>query len=166
MQRDDYFRISKMPLLIGGATTCACTRPSRSRRTTKARWSMCPMPRARFAWRRACCPRRRGELLDDLKPDYDRIRTQHANKKALPMVPREARANKTPDRLGRLRAEDADVHRPAHVQELRSHGTCQLHRLGPLLPDLGSGRALPAILNDEIVGESGRRVFADGQPML
>lgn len=55
MQRDDYFRVKKIPLLIGGAPHRACIPRSRSRRTMKVRWSTCPMPRARSAWRRTSC---------------------------------------------------------------------------------------------------------------
>ena len=40
------------------------------------------------------------------------------------------------------------------------------HRLGPLLPDLGPRRPLPAILDDAVVGEQARKVFADAQALL
>ncbi|VWX59236.1 conserved hypothetical protein [Burkholderiales bacterium 8X] len=46
------------------------------------------------------------------------------------------------DRLGRLPAAGAQVHRPPRVPQLRPGRTRPLHRLGSVLPDLGPGRAL------------------------
>jgi 5-methyltetrahydrofolate--homocysteine methyltransferase len=38
-----------------------------------------------------------------------------------------------------------------------------VHRLGPVLPDLGPGRRFPDILRDEVVGHEAQRVFSDGK---
>jgi methanogenic corrinoid protein MtbC1 len=46
------------------------------------------------------------------------------------------------DRLGRLHAAGAEVHRPARVPQLRHRRARRLHRLGPALPDLGPRRPL------------------------
>ncbi len=98
MQRDDYFRVKKIPLLIGGATTSRVHTavkiapnyegpvvyvPDASRSVSVASNLLSDEGAAKY--------------LDELKSDYDRIRTQHANKKATPMVSlAQARANKTP----------------------------------------------------------------------
>ena len=145
MQRDDYFRIKKIPLLIGGATTSRVHTavkiaphyegpvvyvPDASRSVSVASSLLSDEGAAKY--------------LDDLKSDYDRIRDQHANKKAQPMVTlAEARANKTkidwagyqpvkPKFIGRRVFKNFDLER-----------TGELHRLGAVLPDLGSGRPLP-----------------------
>ncbi|RWA49865.1 hypothetical protein AU476_29600 [Cupriavidus sp. UYMSc13B] len=55
MQRDDYFRVKKIPLLIGGATTSRVHTAVKIAPNYEARWCTCRMPRARSAWRRACC---------------------------------------------------------------------------------------------------------------
>ena len=55
MQRDPHFRMLKIPLLIGGATTVA--RPYRSQdraSITTGRWCMCRTLRARYRWRNRC----------------------------------------------------------------------------------------------------------------
>ncbi|MDR8859523.1 hypothetical protein FEP87_05830 [Burkholderia multivorans] len=47
------------------------------------------------------------------------------------------------DRLGELHAGEAEVHRPPRIQELRPERTRELHRLGSVLPDLGSRGPVP-----------------------
>ena len=99
MQRDEHFRIKKIPLLIGGATT------SRVHTAVKIaphyEGPVVYVPDASrsvgvcsdLLSRRA----RRSAYIAELKADYERVREQHANKKATPLVTlAEARANKTP----------------------------------------------------------------------
>ena len=96
MQRDDHFRLKMIPLLIGGATTSRVHTavkiaphyegpvvyvPDASRSVSVASSLLSDDGAARY--------------LDELKTDYERIRLQHANRKALPMVTlAEARANR------------------------------------------------------------------------
>lgn len=97
MQRDTYFRDKQTPLLIGGATTSRVHTavkiaphydgpvvyvPDASRSVSVASSLLSDDGAKKY--------------LEDLKTDYERIRTQHANRKATPMVTyAEARANKT-----------------------------------------------------------------------
>ena len=106
------------------------------------------------------------KYLDELKSDYERIRDQHANRKAQPMVTlAEARANKTkvdwagyqpvkPKFIGRRVFKNYDLNEPRSTSTELFFQTWDL--AGPY----------PAILNDEIVGESARRVFSDAKSML
>ena len=142
MQRDDYFRVKKIPLLIGGATTSRVHTavkiaprydgpvvyvPDASRSVSVASSLLSDEGATKY--------------LDELKADYDRIRVQHANKKATPMVTlAEARANKTKVDWASYPAGQAEVHRPPPVQELRSERSRELHRLGPVLPRRGTSR--------------------------
>ncbi|MFM8760872.1 MAG: dihydropteroate synthase, partial [Polynucleobacter victoriensis] len=96
MQRDDYFRGKKMPLMIGGATTSRVHTavkiaphyegpvvyvPDASRAVSVASGLLSDDGAKKF--------------IDDLNAEYDRIRDQHANKKQLPTISlEEARANK------------------------------------------------------------------------
>ncbi|NPT58522.1 methionine synthase [Paraburkholderia sp. 5N] len=168
MQRDDYFRIKKIPLLIGGATTSRVHTavkiaphyegpvvyvPDASRSVSVASSLLSDEGAAKY--------------VDDLKADYDRIRDQHANKKALPMVTlAEARANKTkvdwagyqpvkPKFIGRRVFKNFDLNELANYIDW-----------GPFFQTWDLAGPYPAILNDEIVGESARRVFSDGKSML
>ncbi|RAR67055.1 methionine synthase (B12-dependent) [Paraburkholderia unamae] len=168
MQRDDYFRIKKIPLLIGGATTSRVHTavkiaphyegpvvyvPDASRSVSVASSLLSDEGATKF--------------IDDLKTDYDRIRDQHANKKATPLVTlEEARANKTkidwanfqpvkPKFIGRRVFKNFDLNELANYIDW-----------GPFFQTWDLAGPYPQILNDEIVGESARKVFSDAKSML
>ncbi|WP_340527074.1 methionine synthase [Cupriavidus necator] len=168
MQRDDYFRVKKIPLLIGGATTSRVHTavkiapnyegpvvyvPDASRSVSVASSLLSDDGAARY--------------LDDLKTDYDRIRTQHANKKATPMVTlAQARANKTP-----IDWSSYVPPRPKFIgrRVFRNYDLAELANYidwGPFFQTWDLAGKFPDILNDEIVGESARKVFSDGKAML
>ncbi|AUT67116.1 methionine synthase (B12-dependent) [Paraburkholderia hospita] len=168
MQRDDYFRVKKIPLLIGGATTSRVHTavkiaphyegpvvyvPDASRSVSVASNLLSDEGATKY--------------LDELKSDYDRIRDQHANKKALPLVTlAEARAKKAkidwsgyqpvkPKFIGRRVFKNFDLSELANYIDW-----------GPFFQTWDLAGPYPAILNDEIVGESARRVFSDAKSML
>ncbi len=168
MQRDDYFRIKKIPLLIGGATTSRVHTavkiaphyegpvvyvPDASRSVSVASSLLSDEGAAKY--------------IDELKNDYDRIRDQHANRKATPLVTlEEARANKTkidwagyqpvkPKFIGRRVFKNFDLNELANYIDW-----------GPFFQTWDLAGPYPAILNDEIVGESARKVFSDAKSML
>ncbi|CAG2149507.1 methionine synthase [Cupriavidus numazuensis] len=168
MQRDDYFRVKKIPLLIGGATTSRVHTavkiapnyegpvvyvPDASRSVSVASSLLSDEGAAKY--------------LDDLKTDYERIRVQHAGKKATPMVTlAEARANKTPiDWSGYVPPKPKFIGR----RVFRNYDLAELANYidwGPFFQTWDLAGKFPDILNDEIVGESARRVFSDGKAML
>ncbi|UIF86390.1 methionine synthase [Cupriavidus sp. UYPR2.512] len=168
MQRDDYFRVKKIPLLIGGATTSRVHTavkiapnyegpvvyvPDASRSVSVASSLLSDEGAAKY--------------LDDLKTDYDRIRTQHANKKATPMVTlAQARANKTPiDWSSYVPPKPKFIGR----RVFRNYDLAELANYidwGPFFQTWDLAGKFPDILNDEIVGESARKVFSDGKAML
>ncbi|MFJ1210512.1 methionine synthase [Burkholderia pyrrocinia] len=168
MQRDDYFRVKKIPLLIGGATTSRVHTavkiaphyegpvvyvPDASRSVSVASSLLSDEGATKY--------------LDELKSDYERIRDQHANRKAQPMVTlAEARANRTkvdwagytpvkPKFIGRRVFKNYDLNELANYIDW-----------GPFFQTWDLAGPYPAILNDEIVGESARRVFSDAKSML
>ncbi|TPQ29379.1 MULTISPECIES: methionine synthase [Cupriavidus] len=168
MQRDDYFRVKKIPLLIGGATTSRVHTavkiapnyegpvvyvPDASRSVSVASSLLSDEGAAKY--------------LDDLKTDYERIRVQHAGKKATPMVTlAQARANKTPiDWSGYVPPKPKFIGR----RVFRNYDLAELANFidwGPFFQTWDLAGKFPDILNDEIVGESARRVFSDGKAML
>jgi 5-methyltetrahydrofolate--homocysteine methyltransferase len=168
MQRDDYFRERQTPLLIGGATT------SRVHTAVKiAPHYEGPVVYVPDASRSVSVAQ---SLLSDeaathyiasLKTEYARVREQHANKRAHPLVSlAQARANKPaiqwngylapkPKFIGRRLFKNFDLAEIAkYIDWQPFFQTWDLH--GPF----------PAILSDSVVGESATRVFADGQAML
>ena len=168
MQRDEYFRTKQIPLLIGGATT--------SRVHTAVKVSphydgpVVYVPDASRSVN-TCSDLLSDEkaeaFLAEIRADYERVRDQHANKKAVQLVTlAEARANKTPiDWATTLPPAPKFIGR----RVFRNYDLAELAPCmdwGPFFQTWDLAGAYPAILNDEVVGESARRVFADGQAML
>jgi len=167
MHKDDHFRIKKIPLLIGGAT---CSRvhtavkiaphydgpvvyvPDASRSVGVAQSLLGDGAEA---------------FLQEVSADYDKVRTQHANKKQTPMwTLAQARANRTaidwtsfkptpPRALGRRVFKNFDLSELVPYMDW-----------GPFFQTWDLAGRYPTILKDEIVGEEATRVFADGQAML
>jgi 5-methyltetrahydrofolate--homocysteine methyltransferase len=165
MQRDPYFRDRKIPLLIGGATTSRAHTavkiaphyegpviyvPDASRSVSVAQSIMSPETRDAY--------------LADIVTDYQRIREQHANKKALPMVTLEqARANKA--KLSFAPAKPKFIGR----REFRNVDLATIARYidwGPFFQTWDLAGPYPAILKDPVVGEAAAKVFEEGQALL
>ena len=97
MQRDPYFRGLKMPLLIGGATT------SRAHTAVKIAQNydgpvvyVADASRSVSVAQSLLTPQQRDAYIAEIAVDYERIRVQHANKKAVPLLTlAQARENRT-----------------------------------------------------------------------
>ncbi|TMH03026.1 MAG: methionine synthase, partial [Betaproteobacteria bacterium] len=168
MQRDEFFRVKKIPLLIGGATT------SRVHTAVKiAPHYDGPVVYVPDASRSVgvcsdlLSDERATKFLDELKADYTRVREQHANKKATPLVTlAQARANKTP-------IDWASYEPPAPKflgrRLFKNYDLAELSACidwGPFFQTWDLAGRFPEILRDEIVGDSATRVFSDGKRML
>mgnify|MGYP002628330525 CR=1 FL=1 len=167
MQKDDHFRIKKIPLLIGGATT--------SRVHTAVKISPNYDGPVVYVPDASRCVNVAQSLLSDqaeqyiteLNNDYDRVRLQHANKKQIPMWPlAKARANKTsiewtsyvpcrPKFLGKRYFKNFDLSELARYIDW-----------SPFFQTWDLAGSFPSILKDEVVGEEAVRVYADGRRML
>jgi len=168
MQRDEHFRVKKIPLLIGGATT------SRVHTAVKiAPHYEGPVVYVPDASRSVgvcsdlLSDERAAKYLDDLRADYEKVRQQHANKKQTPLVSlAQARANKTPI--------DWAAYEPTKPKFIgrrlfRNYDLGEIAQCidwGPFFQTWDLAGPFPAILTDEVVGESARRVYSDGQRML
>lgn len=168
MQKDDYFRLRKIPLLIGGATT------SRVHTAVKiAPHYDGPVAYVPDASRSASVAQNLlGEdaphYVAELHEDYERVRRQHAHKKGAVLWPLErARAN-------RLQLDWGGGYTPPVPGFIgrRVVRRIALEQLVPLIDwapffqvwDLAG--KYPDILDDEVVGSEARRVFGDAQAML
>jgi 5-methyltetrahydrofolate--homocysteine methyltransferase len=165
MQRDPWFRDRRIPLLIGGATT------SRAHTAVKiAPHYEGPVVYVPDASRSVSVGQSlvtadvRDDYVAEIAQDYERIREQHANKKALPMVSLEqARANKAqlafapvkPKFVGRRVFKSVDLGLLARYIDW-----------GPFFQTWDLAGPYPAILTDEVVGEAATKVFEEGQAML
>jgi 5-methyltetrahydrofolate--homocysteine methyltransferase len=168
MQRDDYFRIRKIPLLIGGAT---CSRVHTAVKISPHYEG--PVVYVPDASRSVgvcsdlLSDERATAYIAELRADYDKVRQQHANKKATPLVTlAQARANKTPIAWDGYQAPQPKfigrrVFRNYDLDEI-----AQCIDWAPFFQTWDLAGAYPAILTDDIVGESARRVQSDGKRML
>jgi 5-methyltetrahydrofolate--homocysteine methyltransferase len=169
MQRDPYFRETKMPLLIGGATT------SRAHTAVKIDpqydGPVVYVPdasRSVSVAQSLLTPEQRDQYIGEIAQDYERIRHQHANKKAVPMLTLEqARANKA--RLS-FTGECAPV-KPSFIgrRVLKNVDLATLAQYidwGPFFQTWDLAGPFPAILKDEVVGEAASKVFEEGQELL
>ncbi len=168
MQRDDYFRIRKIPLLIGGAT---CSRVHTAVKIAPHYEG--PVVYVPDASRSVgvcsdlLSDERASKFIADLNADYDRVREQHANKKVTPLVTlAAARANKalmdwagyTPPRprfVGRRAFKNYDLGELAACIDW-----------GPFFQTWDLAGKFPDILRDEVVGHEAQRVFSDGKRLL
>ncbi|MEN3276123.1 MAG: 5-methyltetrahydrofolate--homocysteine methyltransferase [Massilia sp.] len=165
MQRDPWFRERGIPLLIGGATT------SRAHTAVKIAphydGPVVYVPdasRSVSVGQSLLTEETREQYMAEIKLDYERIRDQHANKKALPMLSLEdARANKAkldyapvkPKFIGRRVFRNVDLGTLARYIDW-----------GPFFQTWDLAGPFPAILTDEVVGEAASKVFEEGQAML
>ena len=169
MQRDPYFRESKMPLLIGGATT------SRAHTAVKIDphydGPVVYVPdasRSVSVAQSLLTPEQRDQYIGEIAQDYERIRHQHANKKAVPLLSlAEARANKArlsftgdcapvkPSFIGRRVLKNVDLATLAQYIDW-----------GPFFQTWDLAGPFPAILKDEVVGEAATKVYQEGQELL
>jgi len=165
MQRDPYFREKKIPLLIGGATT------SRAHTAVKIaphyEGPVVYVPdasRSVSVGQSLLTDETRDAYIIELAQDYERIRIQHAGKKALPILSIEqARANKAkleyapvkPKFIGRRVFKNVDLGELARYIDW-----------GPFFQTWDLAGPYPAILKDEVVGEAASKVFEEAQAML
>jgi 5-methyltetrahydrofolate--homocysteine methyltransferase len=168
MQRDDYFRIKKIPLLIGGATTSRVHTAVKISPHYEGPVVYVPdASRSVGVCSDLLSDDRAAAYIDELKADYRRVREQHANKKATPLVTlAEARANKTPIDWSSFKPAKPKFvgRRVFRNQDLAEIAACI--DWGPFFQTWDLAGPYPAILTDDIVGESARRVLSDGQRLL
>jgi len=169
MQRDPHFNGLKTPLLIGGATT------SRAHTAVKIAphydGPVIYVPdasRSVSVMQSLLTPEQRDAYIAEVANDYDRVRTQHAGKKGIPLLTlAEARANKAkleftgrhapvkPKFIGRRVIDNFDLATLADYIDW-----------GPFFQTWDLAGAYPAILSDPVVGDAASKLLQEGQAML
>jgi len=153
MQKDDYFRLRNMPLLIGGATTSRVHTAVKISPHYDGPVVYVPDASRSVGVAQSLLSDQADQYIAEIRADYDKVRHQHANKKQVPMwsIAR-ARANKTPvdwtgytppvpKFLGRR------VFRNFDLAELADYIDW-----GPFFQTWDLAGPYPAILTDEVVG--------------
>jgi 5-methyltetrahydrofolate--homocysteine methyltransferase len=113
-------------------------------------------------------PEQREQYIDEISKDYDRIREQHANKKAVPMLSlAQARANKAQlDFTGKFAPTKPKFIGRRVFKNVDLASIAQYIDWGPFFQTWDLAGPYPAILKDEVVGEAASKVFEEGQALL
>jgi 5-methyltetrahydrofolate--homocysteine methyltransferase len=97
MQKDDHFRIRKIPLMIGGATTSRVHTAVKIAPHYEGPVVYVPDASRSVGVAQSLLSDQATAYIAELNTDYDKVRLQHANKKIVPLWPlAKARNNKTP----------------------------------------------------------------------
>jgi 5-methyltetrahydrofolate--homocysteine methyltransferase len=167
MQKDEHFRIKKIPLLIGGATTSRVHTAVKIAPHYEGPVVYVPDASRSVSVAQGLLSDQAAKYIADVEADYERVRLQHASKKQVPLWPlAKARANKTPidwsnytppmpKFIGRRVFKNFDLTELAKYIDW-----------GPFFQTWDLAGSFPAILKDDVVGTEAVRVYADGQRML
>ncbi|WP_426166143.1 methionine synthase [Polaromonas sp. DSP2-3-2b2] len=167
MQKDAHFRLNKIPLMIGGATCSRVHTAVKIAPHYEGPVVYVPDASRSVSVAQSLLSEQAAKYIDELNADYDKVRTQHANKKQTPMWPlAKSRANATaidwksytppvPKFIGRRVFKNFDLAELAPFIDW-----------GPFFQTWDLAGPFPAILTDEVVGVEATRVYEDAQKML
>ena len=167
MQKDDHFRIRKIPLLIGGATCSRVHTAVKIAPHYEGPVVYVPDASRSVSVAQSLLSDKAATYIAELNSDYAKVREQHANKKQTPMwTLAKARANATvmdwasytppgPKFIGRRVFKNFDLSELAKFIDW-----------GPFFQTWDLAGPFPAILKDEVVGTEAVRVYADARRML
>ena len=167
MQKDDHFRLRKIPLLIGGATCSRVHTAVKIAPHYEGPVVYVPDASRSVGVAQGLLSDQAAQYIDELNADYAKVREQHANKKQTPLLPlAKARANAA--------AIDWAAFQPTRPKFIgkRAFKNFDLAELepfidwGPFFQTWDLAGPFPAILKDEVVGTEAQRVFSDGKRML
>ncbi len=167
MQKDDYFRSRKTPLLIGGATTSRVHTAVKIAPHYEGPVVYVPDASRSVGVAQSLLGEQAASYIESLRADNHKVREQHANKKQTPLWSLDkARANKTVVDWTAYQAV-----RPKFIgrRVFRNFDLSELARFidwGPFFQTWDLAGPYPAILQDELVGSEAKRVLLDGQAML
>jgi 5-methyltetrahydrofolate--homocysteine methyltransferase len=167
MQKDEHFRVKKIPLLIGGATTSRVHTAVKIAPHYEGPVVYVPDASRSVSVAQSLLSEQATRYIAEVNADYDKVRAQHAGKKQAALWPlSQARANKTPiDWRGYAAPRPKFIGR----RVFRNFDLAELARYidwGPFFQTWDLAGPFPAILKDEIVGTEAQRVFSDGKRML
>jgi len=167
MEKDPWFRERQIPLLIGGATTSRVHTAVKIAPHYSGPVVYVPDASRSVSVASGLLGEEREGYLSILRDDYDRVRSQHASKKQTPMWP-----------LAKARANAANVdftsYKPIKpkfigrrvLKGIELRDVVPFIDWAPFFQTWDLAGPYPAILDDDVVGEQARQVFADAQKML
>jgi 5-methyltetrahydrofolate--homocysteine methyltransferase len=167
MQRDDYFRERKIPLMIGGATTSRVHTAVKIAPNYDGPVVYTPDASRAVSVAANLVSDQVDTYVAEVAQEYEEVRRRHANRKATPIIPiAEARAARP--------ATDWTAYvppRPKYLgrRDFKSYDLAEIARYldwGPFFNTWGLFGHFPAILQDKVVGEQASKVYEEGQAML
>ncbi len=167
MQKDDHFRLRKIPLLIGGATTSRVHTAVKIAPHYEGPVVYVPDASRSVSVAQGLLSDQAARYIADVEADYQKVREQHAAKKPQVLWPLgQARANKT-----RVAWADYRPPLPKFIgrRVFRNFDLTELARYidwGPFFQTWDLAGPFPQILKDEVVGAEATRVLSDGKRML
>jgi 5-methyltetrahydrofolate--homocysteine methyltransferase len=167
MQKDDYFRSRKTPLMIGGATTSRVHTAVKIAPNYEGPIVYVPDASRSVSVAQGLLSEQAAKYIAELNADYAKVREQHANKKQTPLVTlQEARAN-----AAKVSFDHYTPAKPKFIgrRVFKNFDLAELEKYidwGPFFQTWDLAGPFPAILNDAVVGVEAKKVFADGQAML
>ena len=167
MQKDEHFRIRKIPLLIGGATCSRVHTAVKIAPHYEGPVVYVPDASRSVSVAQSLLSEQAAKYIDEVNADYEKVRQQHAGKKQVPLWPlAKARANRTPIDWS---ACTPTVPRFIGRRVFKNFDLRELERYidwGPFFQTWDLAGPFPAILKDEIVGAEAVRVYSDARRML
>jgi 5-methyltetrahydrofolate--homocysteine methyltransferase len=167
MQKDDHFRVKKIPLLIGGATTSRVHTAVKIAPHYEGPVVYVPDASRSVSVAQSLLSDQAAKYIADINADYDKVRQLHASKKQQPLWPlAKARANKTP-----IDWSNYTPPKPKFIgrRVFRNYDLAELASYidwGPFFQTWDLAGRFPEILKDDVVGAEAVRVYSDGQRML
>ncbi|MCC2597602.1 methionine synthase [Pusillimonas sp. MFBS29] len=167
MQRDEYFTSRNLPLLVGGATTSRVHTAVKIAPNYEGPVIYVPDASRSVGVATNLMSDDADTYLAEVAREYDLVRTRHANRKSTPLVTlAEARAGRpaidwssyTPPRpkfIGRRTFKNYDLSEVVQFLDWT-----------PFFQTWSLFGQFPAILEDKVVGEQARKIYAEGQAML
>ena len=167
MQRDEYFRSRKVPLLIGGATTSRVHTAVKIAPHYDGPVIYVPDASRCVGVAQSLVSDNSQTYIDQIAEDYETVRRRHANRRATPLISIEEARKAKPQ----IDWQAYVPPKPKFIgrREFRNFDLAQLAQYidwTPFFQTWSLFGQYPAILDDEVVGEQARKVFADGQDML
>jgi 5-methyltetrahydrofolate--homocysteine methyltransferase len=168
MQRDDWFRLRRIPLLIGGATTSRVHTAVKIAPHYEGPVVYVPDASRSVGVCTELLSEERGDAFrTELRADDERVRARHAGRPATPLVSwAQARANRDP-----LDWTAYEPPKPRFIgrRVLRNQDLAELAACidwGPYFQTWDLAGRYPAILSDPVVGAEATRVHEDARRML
>ncbi len=167
MQKDPHFRDKQIPLLIGGATTSRVHTAVKIAPHYEGPVVYVPDASRSVSVAQGLIGDGRTQYLAELNADYEKVRQQHANKKAVPLWSLDkARANATPVDFATYKPTQPKFIGRRVFKNFDLSEAAKYIDWGPFFQTWDLAGPYPAILDDEVVGEQAKKVFADGKAML